>query len=265
MNKYRLLFEKNENIPGIINDVLLSKLLLNYKIKLSFYNKFIKFNALSDYLTLDLMLSTLNKVPKEMLEEIKNNYINKMDKNALYRFFLMHSCALLSKKRFNDLNDSLESFILSNLIKDANLEDNKRIISLTLLDNSKVKYKNIPLDRELTSAYKAKCHTVTLDYLKECNTINNAAVLLENNHIFGKHYHSIALANDVVFDLSHNIVMNYENYLKLINPTVILREDENTILSNIEILKNNDKVFKDSAYCDLLKYAMEKQKIKKLS
>lgn len=265
MNKYQLLFEKNEHIPGIINDALLSKLLLNYKIELSFDNEFIKFKDLNNTLTLYIMLFTLNKAPKDVQDKIINNYVNKMDKSALYKRFLIRSCALLSEKRFADVNDTLESFIVTNLIKDANLENDKDVISLTLLDDSKVKYQSVPLDRKLTSAYNKECHTVTLGFLEKCEIVNNAAVVLEKNELYGKHYHSVALIDDAVCDLSHNIVMSYENYIKLINPTVILREDEDTILSNIEALKNKDKVFKDSNYCPLLKYAMEKQKVKKHS
>lgn len=265
MNKYQLLFEKNEHIPGIINDALLSKLLLKEKINLSIYNNDIKFKDLNNTLTLNIMLLTLNKATKEMQNNIRNNYINRMDKNALYNFFLIKSCDLLSEKKFADVNDTLESFIETNLIKDANLEDDKKYITLTLLDDSKVKYQNVPLDSKLTSVYNGRCHEVTLFFLKKNKFVNNAAVVLENNYLFGKFYHSIALIDDAVCDLSHNIVMSYENYIKLINPTVILREDEDTILSNIEALKNKDKVFKDSNYCPLLKYAMEKQKVKKHS
>lgn len=265
MNKYKLLFEKNEHIPKIINDALLSKLLLNYKINLSYYSDFLKFKDLNNTLTLNIMLLTLNKATKEMQDIIRNNYVNKMDKNALYSFFLIKSCDLLSEKNYDLLQDVLESFIVTNLIKDANLENDKKNISLTLLDDSKVKYQNVPLDKKLTSAYNKECHNVTLGFLEKCKIINNAAVVLEKNELYGKYYHSIALTDDAVYDLSHNIVMSYENYIKLINPTVILREDEDTILSNIEALKNKDKVFKDSNYCDLLKYAMEKQKVKKHS
>ncbi len=265
MNKYQLLSEKNEHIPGIINDALLSKLLLNYKIELSFDNEFIKFKDLNNTLTLYIMLFTLNKAPKDVQEKIKDKYINRIDKNALYRTFLIHSCNLLSEKRFADVNDTLESFIVTNLIKDANIEDDKKYITLTLLDDSKVKFTSVPLDIKLINAYKGECHTVTLGFLKNCEIVNGAMTFLENNYIFGKHYHSVALIDDAVCDLSHNIVMSYENYIKLINPTVILREDEDTILSNIEALKNKDKVFKDSNYCPLLKYAMEKQKVKKHS
>lgn len=93
--------------------------------------------------------------------------------------------------------------------------------------------------------------------LKNCEMTNSAAVVLEDNELFGKYYHSFLLEDGIMYDLSHKIMMRYESYLKLVNPKVLINGDRDTILNGIKELENNSKSFVDSGYVDILKYAMD--------
>lgn len=163
------------------------------------------------------------------------------------------------RKEYDMLEETLKSFVATGLVKNAGVSEPKAIIKIILPDDTEVKYTHIQLDKELLDAYKSQCHIVTSVFLKKCEGTNAAAVVLENNELFGKYYHSFLLVDDIMHDLAYNIMMKYEDYLKLINPTVLINEDRNTILNNIKELENNSKSFVDSECVDILKYAISKQ------
>lgn len=258
MSKYKRKYLINEGIPNSINDFELSLLLLEFKIIFTKANDFIKFKELSNSLSLRLILNKLYKFSDDENKIVKK-VLSRINKNFLYKFYIKTSCDLLLEKNFDILDEILKSFVATGLVKYARVSNPKAIIKIILPDDTEVKYTHIQLDKELLDAYKGNCHMVTSVFLKNCERTNGAAVVLENNELFGKYYHSFLLENGVMHDLAHNIMMKYEDYLKLINPTVLINGDKNTILNSIKELENNNKSFVDSEYVDLLKYAMNNQ------
>lgn len=77
------------------------------------------------------------------------------------------------------------------------------------------------------------------------------------NHLYGKYYHSFFIENEIVYDMAHNIVMNYKDYIKIFNPSIILYETGNILVENMSNIYNNQK-FNDNEWCDLAIYGISK-------
>jgi len=249
MNKYQRKY---------INDFELSLILFNFKIAFNKANDFVRFKELDNSLCLRLILNKLYKFSDDE-KKILKKVLSRINKNSLYKFYIKNSCKLLLEKKFDELDEILKSFVATGLVKYAEVNDSKVIIKIILPDDTEVKYTHIQLDKKLLEAYKRNCHMVTSYFLKNCEKTNGAAVVLEDNELFGKYYHSFLLADDIMHDLAHNIMMKYEDYLKLINPTVLINGDKHTILTGIKELEKNSKSFTDSEYIDIFKYAIECQ------
>lgn len=161
------------------------------------------------------------------------------------------------KKEYEDLEKMLKSFVSLELVKQANYNEENKYISLVLNDDTIVNYLNIPLEQKLIDAYRTNCHAVSSDFLRRCDVTNNIAVVLEDNELYGKYYYSFVLQDDVVYDLSHKLVISYESYLKLIKPIVLIKKDRATFLKEILKLEETDKSYSKSKYVDVLKYAMD--------
>lgn len=256
MDKYYRKWLFNEKIPNCVNDLELSILLFDFKRILVKQNDFIKFNELSNFKTIKLMLIKFYKYNDKEKQYLKNNILNKFNQTYLYEFFIKLTCELLLEKDYEMVEDVLKSFVALDLVKEANLSKDKMVIELTLLDDTRVNYSHVPLDKDLLDAYKTYCHEVTLGFLKNIDN-SQALVVLLDKELCGKYYHSLYMHDGIVYDLAHNILIRYENYVKLFNPTILINEDKDTILSNIKDMKENNKKFSKSKFVDILKYAIE--------
>ncbi len=258
MGKYERKCMLSESIPGFINDFELSLLLFEFKVAFYKLHDSVKFKDLDNHFCLTVILDKFYTFSPTHQQFLIKKILGKISNNAIYLFYIQMTCHLLIEKRYDELGKTLKSFVATGLIKNAEVSDDKVIIKIILPDNTEIKYSHIQEEKELLDEYRGECHNVTLYFLKNCENANGAAVVLEDRELFGKYYHSFLLENGIMFDLAHNIMMKYEDYLKLINPTVLILEDRNTILNNIKELENN-KSFVDSEYSDILKYAISKQ------
>ncbi len=260
MNKYKRMYILNEGIPNIINNFELSLLLLDFKISFTKANDFVTFKNLNNDVCLRLILNRFYKYNAKTQDYLKKKILNRINNGYLYFFYIKESCNRLLDKKFDALDDLLKSFVATGLVKEAKViqSDKKNFIEIITNSDEKIRYSHISLKKDLIDAYKGNCHIVTSYFLKNCEKSNNAVVVLENNELFGEYYHSFLLEDGIMYDFAHNIMMGYENYLKLIKPKILVCSDSNTILNGIKELKNN-KSFVDSEYVDILKYAMEKQ------
>lgn len=205
-----------------------------------------------------MLLANFHKFSLYSQDYIRKKVFNKLNKNALYNLLLRRSDAMLLGKYYDLLDGLLKSFILIEFINDASLSDDKSGIQIILNDGTKIRYKNIDLDRKTILQANGECHSIVFTMLEEMNKMNvdcSAAVVMEDRPLFGKLYHSVIIKNNIMYDFSHNIMMKFDDYVRLINPKIILYEDKDTILDNINALNENK-----SKYAPLLKYAIERQR-----
>lgn len=263
MNKYERCFMFKETIPGKINNFELTLLLFEFKISFAKQHEFAKFKELNNNFCIKCIIRKLHEQNPKTREYLKR-ILNNINKNTLFKIFIMDSTDLLHAGKMEDLDDVLKSFITSGLVKDARviMKEKQSIIEITLLNDKKIKYSHIPLERKLTDAYKGHCHNVTSDFMRQLKTEElKVGIVQENNELHGRYYHSFIIKNDVVYDLAHDIIMSCNNYLELFNPNILILDDADKVIKDIQNLELN-KSFTDSEYIDILKYAMEKQNIK---
>lgn len=237
MDKYSIIYGLHEYIPHLVNNIELNGLLLKLRIEFIKAHNFLNFKNLSANLLLVIILNEFYKFPVQMQNYLIKSILSKLNQGSLYDFYMRWSCNRLENKEFTELNDLLNSFIATGLVKSAVLTDNQAI-KIILPDNTEVEYANVPIEKKLIDGcypqYNSYCHEATLYFLRNGEACK-AAVVLEPLEIFGQYYHSFIVEDNIVYDLAHNIMMEYENYLKLVKPTVLVYEDCITIL---KILNN---------------------------
>lgn len=251
-----------EKIPVLINNYKVNRLLdetkadivkNNYKlINSKFYKNF----------SLQMLELNFNIFNKDQQDYFNEKIFSKINKCYLYEFYIQNLCYFSSKKNFNNVDNLLESVMNIKLVKSADIIKNDKSNScfeFLLNDDSKIRFSNIPLEIDELEECNGKCHFITPEFCELLNA-DYIDIVLEPNSMYKGHYHSFCVKDNAVFDFAHNIVIDYDNYIKLINPIILVHEPFDEYNKNIEIL-NNDNNFTKSKYYDLVKYAMTKQKI----
>lgn len=259
MNKYTRMWLLNEKLPKIVNDAELSLIFLKLKSYLRKEYSFIESKDLTNSFCLAFLLDNFYNFSEDSRNNLMKSVISKINKGALYNFYIRTSCYELMTKEFKYLDKKLRSFVQTGLVTNAEVSDNKKIIKIILPDDTEVKYMNLDSKGNLAKASNTECFNVISGILKKTDEKASVVVVLEDREIFGKYYHCFIVKNNIVSDFAHNIVMKYEDYLRLINPKVLICEDRETVLSEISRLEN-EKSFEESNYVDVLKYAMNTQK-----
>lgn len=259
MNKNDLKYNLNEKIPGKINDLMFNLLFNNLKNNFLKANDYVTKEELNNNFFIIFMIYQMGNREKDLNTYYKN-ILDKLNPKFLLEKYIRQICLQLKRKNYEENNNLLKSLIYSELVKNAELikSEKQDYITLTLKDNSKVKFTYIPLEENLTNEYNGHCHEVTEYFVKDKSNKRRAVCLLNKNEFFGKYYHSFVVEDDVVFDFSHNFIMSYENYIKVFKPKILIDEIGKELIKNIEKMQNNKK-FIDSDWCDLLLYTVSKK------
>ena len=170
----------------------------------------------------------INIYYKKTLKKINSQFLTERYINLI--------CNELQKKDYERVEILLKSFIYSDLVKSSELirQENQDYITLTLNDGSKINFSHIPLPYEFTHAYNGHCHEVTSYFVKVQPKKRRAIMTSLKNHLYGNYYHSFMVNDDIVYDLSHNIMMSYRDYIKIFNPKVLVDERGDTLIKNIK-------------------------------
>lgn len=270
MNKYERAFQRYETTPKKINKFLLNRILSSLKNDFSKGCDYITTDDLNNnnfwlVLISDLLAEDNDKGANYLIKR----YLNKLKESSMYQFYIQNTCNRLLDHDDEEITRKLKSFVKSNLVKDAKKTELEKqdAVEITLHDDSKIKFSYIPLDKKLIEAYRGNCHAayywakLWLDKDITCKV----ATVLEPCEVYGSYYHSFVVNNnDTILDFSHNIMMNYNDYLKLVSPKVLVCEDSKTYLDNIERLKKQDEEFASCEYADSLKYGISKQLTKRI-
>ena len=236
MNKYNLKYAKVEKMSTALNDFELSIMLINLKrqVKHLVDNKV----DVDNHFVITFILVEYSTFSNETKKWCKKNIIDKINKNWLYEQFLMYCSNDLLNNESDSIMQIFKSFIELRLIDHAQIIDveDHKVIEILIFTGDKVRFSHVPLEKELVDEYRGDCHAVTSTFMKKAN-INNTqkvVVALENNELIGKGYHSFIVDNDIMYDLAHNVIMKYNDYLKLVKPEVLVYEDSNMVLDKIK-------------------------------
>lgn len=234
----------------------------------------VKFYALNNYRIEDLsnLLSSdsnetlvynffeLDNRPLKFVEWMKINILPKLNKGALISLFIENLTNNLIVEDLEAINQLMESFKLTGLIKNIKLE--KKVFHMTLLNGKIVKFTKRLDDIEQVKQYRCNCHSVSYQYFSRMfldDTETYCVTIMEKGLYNKDRYHTFLLHDGIVHDLSRNFAMKYDDYKELFNFKILNFVNGRQMLKNIERLKNKDLEFKKSNVCDVLKYAMHKQ------
>lgn len=260
MNKYNWQFKKYEKMSAALNDFELSIILFNLKRQMrQFVNN--KEDVDNHFVIIYILLEYCN-FPDKFKKWCKKNIIDKISINWLYETFLTNCCNNLLDNELDYIQKAFNSFIELGLIDSAKIIDDidNKTIEIITSSNDKIRFSHVPLERELVDEYRRYCHAVTSTFMREANInkTQKVVVALEDKELVGKGYHSFIVDNGVMYDFAHNIMMLYKNYLKLVNPEVLVYEDSTKVLDEMKNMEE-DKDFANSEYVDILKYGISKQ------
>lgn len=206
-----------------------------------------------------LILFNLCFVDEELVKWIKENIINKLDTGAVMTIYIQNLCNQVTTNNTKILNSLMESFKRTGIIK--NIEFNEKHFIITTLDNEIIKFSNQLKDEEQMREYSGMCHQISYEYFKYNPNDNIASfiTIIEKNLVNNPRYHSILLYKTNINDLSRNIHIKFEDYIKLFKPKIVLNINGQELVKKIEELNNTDNEFKTSTKCNGLKYAMSKE------
>lgn len=260
MDKYALYCFKYENIHKIKSNIKDEILMIKY------YNFIFNHYGIKECIksiknekrkTLKLFVVGYALFNKELRIWIKENLLDKMEKDSLIKIFIEHICNVSYNKKMCDL--AIESFKLSDLIKDVEKKDDMFI--MTTIDNDKIKFKPSNKTKKEKDIYKGECHNIGYNFFKVNNEVSEyeCITILENTLYGYTRYHTFLYREGIIYDLARNVIMKYSDYEKLFKFKVLFKENGNKMLENINELEEKDKIFKKSNYHKVLKYAMYNQ------
>lgn len=260
MNKYNWQFKKIEKMYDGLNDFELSIMLVSLKRQIK---HLVGTNRdVDNHFVITYMLLEYCNFSDKSKKWCKKRIIDKISVNWLYENFLTNCSNNLLDNEFDFIQQAFKSFMELGLIKNAeiiNVKDHK-VIEMIIPSNDKIRFSHVPLEKELVDEYRGYCHAVTSKFMRETNInkTQKVVVALEDNELVGKGYHSFIVDGGVMYDFAHNIMMLYNDYLKLVKPEVLVYEDSTHVLDKMKKMEE-DKNFANSEYVDILKYGMSKQ------
>lgn len=263
MNKYVKYYDDTEIRSHEKEIKILNIIMSNLKEKMFDYldfNTFLIVNDYSNYSLLYYFMENLSIMHPELQKYFINNVIGYLNNKCLLNEYLILICECKTKKDYAKMKRFMDSLNLSGIVKNIKFNSEKNNFILTLKNNKTIKFSDKLENVEQIKEARNHCHTITQQVIEEnCDDeILYAVTVYTKNLVNEKRYHSFILCNDIVNDFAHNIVISFEDYKKLYNPTIILYIEGKTLLNNLEKLKYKDKEFKDSKVY-LINYVMHKQ------
>ena len=264
MNKYNWQFKKVEEMYNVLNDFELSIMLFGLKKQIKHITGINE--GINNHFVITYILLEYCNFSDKSKKWYKKNIIDKVSVNWLYENFLTNCSNNLLDKEFDFIKQAFKSYTELGLIKSAEIIDVKddKAIEIITPSNDKIRFSHVPLEKELVDAYRGYCHAVTSRFMRGANSnkMQKVVVVLEDNELVGKGYHSFIVNNGVMYDFAHDIMMRYEDYLRLVKSEVLVYEDSTQVLNKMKNMEY-EKDFANSEYVDILKYGIAKQLKKK--
>ena len=232
-------------------------------LKLKYYLYVLNKSGFKDFkvvvgMNINCIAQTLSVAGDYWKQWIINNIINRIDHQSLMLTYINYLNYLLTKKEYQDVENVMNSFKESGIIKDIKFDKNKNMFHLLTLDDQYIKFTCEFKDEKHVQTANQQCHAFTEAACIKFDNVYATTAIMKNH--FGKpYYHSFIVKDGIVHDFAQNIVMSFKSYQKLFGCQVIMCMDGKQLLRNIERLKERDNEYKYNKMYDILKYAMYKQ------
>lgn len=196
---------------------------------------------------------------EELQNYIKENIFNKLNKESIINYYLIIICYFNTVKDNDNINKTINSFKKSGLIKDIIYDDKNKRYVLTTIDNKTIEFQSKIDDENDIVEANANCHSICNFIAKQNKELDlYICTILLDNLVGEKCYHTFIVYENTVNDFAHNIIMNFDDYKELYNPTIITFENAQKVHEEIEEIKIQDSEF-DNGNAELLNYAIYKQ------
>ena len=197
------------------------------------------------------------------IQNIITNYIvSTLSTKNLIGLFIQYLTNTSLKKDLDLINILIESIKNLGLVNDITYNENSKMFTIKCLDNKKFKFTNMAYSIEEMEAYMNNCHDIVLEYAKvlyEKKQNVNIVSFLHRNYLNCKMYHTIFTLDSLAYDPARNIIAPKREYIKILNPYVLVNEKFDSLEDNIERLSRTSSEFVECSYCPLLKYTLYKQ------
>lgn len=196
---------------------------------------------------------------EELQNYIKENIFNKLNKESIINYYLIIICYFNTVKDIDNINKTINSFKATGLIKDIIYDDKNKLYILTTTDNKTIEFQSKIDDENDILEANANCHSICNFITKQNKELDLCiCTILLDNLVGEKCYHTFIVYENTVNDFAHNIIMNFDDYKELYNPTIITFENIQKVHEEIEEIKIQDSEF-DNGNAELLNYAIYKQ------
>ena len=251
MNKYEKQYKKTETRFAKQDDIAFS--LLSIKLK--------KMRIEPDIVNIIINYCGYSSIEKYY---IKKELFDKVNIGFLYKMLMFIGSNAMFEKDYEKVGKLIDSFIEMGLIKKGQISE-QNLIEFIMMDGSGVTVSPISFfNYKDISSLRGNCHVMSSILIREENFQDKElCIVLEPNALCGQSYHSFIVTDGIIFDFAHNIVVKYDNYVKFVKPTVLVKEKCSLVLSEIEDLKVFDCDFFSCEYEDVLKYGISKQLYKR--
>lgn len=256
-DKYEKYFQENEGKNSKKEKIKVELLKLKYYLHILNKSGFKDFKIVVG-MNINGIVQTLSMVSNYWQKWIKNNVINCIDHQSLMLTYISCLNFFLTKEEYKEVENVMNSFKKSEIIKDIKLNKNKKIFQLQTLDNQYIKFAPEFNNEKDVQTANQQCHAFTEAACIEYDNIYATTVIMKN-YFEKSYYHSFIVKDGIVHDFAQNTVMSFENYKKLFGCKVIMSIEGKQLLRNIERLKERDIEYKKNEMLDVLKYAMHKQ------
>ena len=197
----------------------------------------------------------------DLKEWVKREVLPHFTEETLISCYLIKLTDALMLKEEGKPNSIMNSFREIGLIKDIELKEDK--IILTTKNNEVVKFKSLFNDEEGRNQFRSRCHSGCEFLIRNHETLKKgSAIITLRDSFIGKYpiYHSIILSKrKYIIDPARNLVMKLDDYKRLFKLDIIMCIDRETMLEEIDRLKETDSDFNKSNLSNVLKLAMHKQ------
>lgn len=197
----------------------------------------------------------------KLKEWVRRKVLPHFTEETLISCYLIKLTDALMLKEEGKLNSIMNSFREIGLIKDIGLKEDK--IILTTKNNEVVKLKSLFNDEDGRNQFRSRCHSGCEFLIQNHDSLKNgSAIITLRDSFVGKYpiYHSIILSKGkYVIDPARNLVMKLDDYKKLFKLDIIMYIDRETMLEEINKLKEIDNDFNKSNLSNVLKLAINRQ------
>ena len=249
MNRFEKTYKRTEKVMLSRNTMLFSFLLLKLRY----------LNIDPDIDSIIVNYSTYSESDKSIL---RRELFSKINIGFLYRELLFLSSNMLYNKDYYTLETTFESYKELGLITSSKItKDKDEFIEITIPDGDVISYSPMGfLASSEIDILRGNCHEISSCLIRRKENKNcDLAVVLEPNLFGGQSYHSFIVSDGIIVDFAHNLAIKYEDYIKLVNPDVLVRENCQNVVNEIVDLNIMDSTFYSCDFVDVLKYGIEKQ------